>query len=292
VGKFLVAFLCAASTLPAASPELDQAFKFYNHTDYEQSLKILRAIPHKDAAVYALIGRNLFMTGEYKKATDELEKSVAAEPRNAEFLLWLARSFGRRAEAGNPFTAPGYASHARQLLERSVQINPHDIEAVNDLFEYYLEAPGLLGGGVEKAEGLVKQISRINAAEGHWTLAKVAEHRKQYAVAEAEFRKAQEMEPKEAGRLVDLARFLTVHGRIPEADQHLAQADRVASNRPKLLYDKADLYVQSNRNFEMARDLLQKYMESSLTPDDPSRAEASKLLRKVQDHLRHGSHSQ
>ena len=46
------------------------------------------------------------------------------------------------------FTATGLASKARQNFERAVQLDPQNREALSDLFEYYLEAPGFLGGGL------------------------------------------------------------------------------------------------------------------------------------------------
>ncbi len=135
----------------AAGPEFDQARKLYNLTEFEQSLKILQAIPQKDGAVYELVGRNYYMQGDFKKATEALEKAVAAEPGNSEFNLWLGRAYGRRAETSSLFTAPGHASKARQYFEKAAQLNPRNLEAQSDLFEYYLEAPGFLGGGFEKA---------------------------------------------------------------------------------------------------------------------------------------------
>src|SRR5579863_1153916 len=101
--------VCLSSVLWAGGPELDHARKLYDQTAFDQSLEILRAMPEKDATVQALIGRNCYMQGEYKKATEALEKAFAADPQNAEYALWLGRSFGRRAETASPFTAPGYA---------------------------------------------------------------------------------------------------------------------------------------------------------------------------------------
>ena len=125
-----------ASFVLAAGPEFDRARKLYDRTDFEQSLKILQGIPAKDAAVYALMGRDYYMQGDYKRASEILEKAFVADPGNAEYALWLGRSFGRRAETSSPFTAPGQASKARQCFEKSVQLNPKNVEALTDLFEY------------------------------------------------------------------------------------------------------------------------------------------------------------
>ena len=36
-------------------------------------------------------------------------------------------------------------------FEKSVELDGKNLEAINDLFSYYLEAPGFLGGGLDKA---------------------------------------------------------------------------------------------------------------------------------------------
>src|SRR5579862_8049166 len=113
-----------ASLVWAQSPALDKARKLYNLTDFDESLKVLHEIPSKDGAVYELIGRNYYMQGEYKKASEAFEKAFAAEPDNSQFALWLARAHGRRAETSSPFTAPAQASKARQYFEKAAQLNP------------------------------------------------------------------------------------------------------------------------------------------------------------------------
>src|SRR5262249_54972503 len=149
LGKRVIC-LAVALVIPAglwAVGDLDEARNLYSHTNFEQSLKVLLAAPQKDAAAYDLIGRNYYMLGDYKKATENLDKAFAADPQNSAYALWLGRAYGRRAETSSPFTAAGYASKARQNFEKAVSLNPHNLEALTDLFEYYLEAPGILGGG-------------------------------------------------------------------------------------------------------------------------------------------------
>jgi len=97
------------------------------------------------------MGRNYYGQGEFKKATEVLEKAAALEPESSEICLWLGRAYGRRAETSSMLTAPGFATKARQFFERAAQLNPNNLDAQSDLFEYYLEAPGFLGGGFDKA---------------------------------------------------------------------------------------------------------------------------------------------
>jgi len=278
----LVALIvCGSSLAWASDPELSQARKLFNLTEFEQSLKVLHAIQDKDGPVYELMGRNYYMQAEYKRASEVLEKAVAADPANSEYALWLARALGRRAETSSPFTAPGLASKARQYFERAVQLNPRSLEALSDLFEYYLEAPGFLGGGFDKAQATATQIAAVDAAEGHWSQAKLAETRKEYGSAEEQLRRAIEASPHQVGRVLELARFLAKQGRFQESDQSLARAKKIDPNAPKVLFAEADLYIKHGRNLDLAREILKRYLTLALSPDDPPRSQAEKLLHQV-----------
>jgi tetratricopeptide (TPR) repeat protein len=276
-----VAVLATLPLFAAPTSELEQARKLYQETDYEASLQILLAIQPKDAPVYGLIGQDHYMLGAYKKATESLEKAAAAESENSDYQLWLGRAFGRRAETASPFTAAPQATKARQHFEKAVQLNPRNMEALSDLFEYYLEAPGFMGGGLDKAAGIAGRMAAIDPVEGHWAEARLAERHKEFDTAERHLRDAARLAPQQVGRLIDLARFLAKQGRIQESDQSFKKAQKIAPNSPKVIYARADTYIQQGRNLETARKLLEQYLQAQLTPDDPPRSQAEKLLKKA-----------
>jgi tetratricopeptide (TPR) repeat protein len=282
VKRLAFLLVSVAVSAGAAGPPLAEARKLYQLTEFDQSLKVLHEIATKDAAVYQLIGQNYYGRADYKKATEALEKALALDPGSSEINLWLGRAFGRRAETSNPLSAPGHAGRARQYFEKSAQLNPNNLDAQSDLFEYYLEAPGFLGGGLDKAAATAAQMARINPAEGYWAQAKLDEKRKEYGRAEEHLKRAIEVAPQQVGRLLDLARLLTKQGRYSEADVNLAKAVEIAPDSPSVIYGRAEMYIKSKRNLNVARDLLKRYMSLDLTPEDPTRSQAEKLLDKVQ----------
>ncbi len=263
----------------AANPELERARKLYDSTEFEQSLKVLQSAPQKDAEVWELIGRNHYMLTDYHRASEALEKAFAADPNNSRIALWLGRAFGRRAETSSVFTAPKHASKARQYFEKAVELNPKNLEALSDLLEYYLEAPGFLGGGFDKAQVVATNMSAIDPAEGYWAKAKLAEKRKEFRSAEEQLRRAVEVSPQAVGRVLDLARFLAKQGRFLEANQSVAKAEKAHPNEPKVIYTRAEVLIQEKKDLQVAKDLLKKYMTLKLSPEDPSRADARKLLK-------------
>ena len=276
----IIAFLLTAACL-LGQGRLKRAEDLYDKTDYRASLALLREVSSPDAAAYFLMGRDNFMLGEYKKATDAFQNAVALQPSKSEYEHWLGRTFGRRAETSNPFAAPMYASRARQHFEQAVALDPGNEEALNDLFDFYLQAPGFLGGGYDKAEAVAKRIAQRNEAEGHFAQAQLADKRKQFDTAEQQLRRAMDLAPRQVGRVLDLAKYLAKRGRYEESEATFDRAEKLEPNAPKIMFARADTYIQEKRNLQQARTLLRKYLQSDLTPDDPPRELAEKMLREV-----------
>lgn len=279
--KRLILTLALAAGVAGYGQDVNKAEDLYHHTDYQGSLRELKAIRNPDARTYFLIGQDYYMLGQFKPAVDNFEKAAAKDPKNSDYALWLGRAWGRRAETASVFTAPMAASKARQYFELAVKLDPRNKEATGDLFDYYLNAPSFLGGGLDKATALAQQIAKQDPAEGHFAEAQLADRRKDYDSAEQQLRRAVELAPRQVGRILDLARYLAKQGRVQESEAVFAQAEKIDPNNPKLIYTKAKTYVEQKRNLEQAKALLKKYMQCNLTPEDPPKEEARRLLAKV-----------
>ncbi|MDX2268528.1 MAG: tetratricopeptide repeat protein [Bryobacter sp.] len=260
---------------------IEQARLQYEKTNYSEALRLLEASPARNAEAWNLIGRAQYMLGKYKQATESFEKATKLDPNGSTHFHWLGRTYGRRAELSSFFSAPGYASKARQNFERAVELNPRNPEAVNDLFEYYLQAPGFLGGGLDKAQSLIAKIESIDPAEKHYALARLAEQKKDLRTAEAQLRRAVEVAPRQMGRIVDLAKFLAKQGRTQESDKVFAQAKSVNPEDPTYLFSRATTLIDQKRNLPEAKQLLERYLAKSLAPEQDNKEEARKLLAKL-----------
>lgn len=281
----VVAAAFAGISLPAqasSKSSLVKAEDLYRRTEYRQSLDLLD-LKSNEPAVNNLVGRDYFMMGDFKKAVEYFQHAVDADPNSSDKALWLGRAWGRRAETSNPFVAPGYASKARQWLEKAVQLDDKNSDAMSDLFDYYLDAPGFLGGGYDKAQAIARKIADVDPAEGYFARAKLAEKRNEYETAETQLRHAIEIAPHQVGHVLDLAKFLANQGRQQESDALFAKAETIAPETPGVWYARADTLIRQKRNLDEAKRLLRKYVQSSsITPDDPSKNDAQRLLRQVE----------
>jgi predicted Zn-dependent protease len=222
------------------------------------------------------------MTGEFKQSIDYLERAVQSSPGNSEYVDWLGRAYGRRAEASsNPFLAASLASKARAAFEKSVQLNPNDRDALDDLFDFYLEAPGILGGGHDKASSIAERIAALDPGEGYYDQFKLDQKRKSFDSAEQHLREAIRAAPHSVHHIIALARFLANQGRVTESDAMFAKAQQVAPNNPVVWYAQADVLIKQKRNLDEAKMLLTKYVHASITADDPPREDALRLLKQA-----------
>jgi cytochrome c-type biogenesis protein CcmH/NrfG len=267
--------------LGAANNTYERARDEYNRTDFSSAIKLLQH--PSDAPSWELLGQSCLMEGEYRKATDALEKAAELEPRSSEIQTWLGRAWGRRAETSFAFNAMGYANKSREAFEKAIQLDPSNKDALSDLFDYYVAAPGIVGGGADKARGLMPLISQHDPEQIPYAQARLDEQQKHFDSAEANLRHAAESTPIRIGQVLNLARFLARHGRYQESEQEFLRAEQLAPGSPRVIFERADTYVQTKRNLGEARELLKKYVAASnLTPDDPPRSEAMKLLKKIE----------
>ncbi len=64
---------------------------------------------------------------------------------------------------------PGRKVHSE--FERAVQLDPENVQAMSDLGEYYVAAPALVGGGLDKAQALAARMQPKFPAQSHRLLA-------------------------------------------------------------------------------------------------------------------------
>src|SRR5262245_34734759 len=95
-------------------------------------------------------GLKAYAAEDYDRAMSLFEQAVKAEPTSARYHHWYGRAAGRRAERVVFFRAVGLAGKVRESFERAAELDGSDVEILRDLLEFYVEAPGIVGGGEDK----------------------------------------------------------------------------------------------------------------------------------------------
>jgi len=282
VTKFSIAFLLlfgmAASSV--ADPEATQLLSLGR---MNEAVSVLSN--RDDAESLNQLSRAYFAMERWDDAVKYGERAVSLEPGNANYHLWLAREYGRKAGDSNPLAAAGLARKAKSEFERAVQLDPTNVSARVDLAQYYTEAPAIMGGGFDKAQAQAEQVAKYDLAKAHLILARVAEKQKQYGEAENQLRAGIKDAKNPADAWLELAAFYRKCGRLDDM-QKAVQSALAQAGKPAVSYFDAarELYL-SSRDFPGAVQDLQKYLSSGQLVEGAPAFHAHYLLGQLEEKM-------
>ena len=216
-----------------------------------------------NAESYNLLCRAHFMMEEWDRAISACEHAVALSPDSSLYHLWLGRAYGEKADRSGFMAAAGLVKKVRTSFERSVELDPHNAAARTDLGEFYAEAPGIVGGGKEKARQQAEALLGFDPARGHWLLARIDEKNKDAVNAEREYRAAIAASHSGVRAWLDLANFFFYAHRYDEMEQAIRSLESSPSvDHPESLMHAAGILLRADRDFARAIRLLRRYLES------------------------------
>jgi cytochrome c-type biogenesis protein CcmH/NrfG len=232
----------------------------------------------KDAESYNLLCRAYFALADWDKGITACEQAVSLDPQNARYHMWLGRVYGEKADHSSFLSAAGLAKKVRSEFETAVRLDPDSAEARTDLAEFYMEAPGIVGGGRDKAEAQAQKIVPIDPVRGGWVQGRLAEKNKDLVLAEKEYRGAVEASQGSALAWLNLAYFYRRYGRLDSMEDAIRHASAAPMDQPEVLMESANMLLRSKRNLSQATQLLRRYLSSSLTVEAAPAFKAHYLL--------------
>lgn len=212
-----------------------------------------------DAESFNLLCRSYFALEDWERAVASCKRAASLDPNNSRFHLWMGRAYGEKAARANFLSAMSLAGKVRGEFERAVQLNPKDVDARLDLAEYYLEAPGIVGGGEQKARAQAQSIGAMDPAREHWVYARIAEKKKDASSAEREYHQYIDLSKGDAEAWLNLALFLHRQKRIDEMEQAIVKLSHAPTPKLNVLADAAAILYRAGRNFSLATELLRRY---------------------------------
>ena len=213
-----------------------------------------------DAESSNLLCRAYYALEDWERAESSCKKAVALDPDNSRFHLWLGRAYGERADRANVLAAGVLAEKARGEFERAVQLNPQDIDARLDLAEFYIEAPGIVGGGEAKAREQAQSVATVNPGREHWIYARIAEKKKDVAGAEREYHQYIDLSHSDAEAWLNLALFLRRQNRPAEMEQAIVKLSQSPMPKLDVLVEAAEMLYRGGRSYPFATELLHRYL--------------------------------
>jgi tetratricopeptide (TPR) repeat protein len=244
--------------------------------------EVIAALKGKDdAASHNLLARAYYAEDKTDDAIHEAEKSVEMAPNNAEFHLWLGRAYGQKAEKSNVFKQAGLAGKVRGEFEKAVQLDPNNVDARSDLAEYYTEAPGMMGGGVDKAKAQADAVAQRDPAAAAFIRAKIAEKKKDDTEAVKEFKAAIAASKTPADHWLNLAAYYRDHKNTAEMMEALKKAISSPRKSGAVLHDAAHMLYETGQDLVLAADLARKYLVAPDKSEEVPTFKTHVLLGKI-----------
>lgn len=245
----------------AAQDALARGMELFTARRYAEARQLLAsapAAPDERAALY--LGRIAMVEGDFDAAVRWLERAARADDRDAERHYWLGLAHAQKAQRGSRLKAFGPARRSRAELERAVALDPNGVDARLALLQFYLRAPGLVGGSAAKAEAQQRAIAERSAYRGRIAAAALLEDRKDFAGAEREYLAAAREQPDSAAAWYALGLMHQRAGDRARAFDAFERAARANDVETAALYAIGRLAAETGDRLDRGEEALRRYL--------------------------------
>ena len=210
----------------------------------------------------------------YAQAAAAFEQAVRADDASAVSHFYLGQAYGAQAQRANVFKQASLARKTKAEFDRAVQLDPDYVDAREGLMQYYLQAPGFMGGSQEKAREQAGEIRKRNPYRGAWVYAMLAGRQKDTAAVVREYEGLTRQFPDSAaayGRLIGLHAY---GRRWPEAWAVVDRMQRALPASPLPDYYAGRVAAESGAQLDRGAAGLARYLQTVPGPNDPPLAGA------------------
>jgi tetratricopeptide (TPR) repeat protein len=248
----------------------------------DEALRLLtRQATGNNAAAFNYLGRTYFSLGDWDNAVRYCERASQLDPRNAEYQLWLGRSYGEKANAASALFAYSLARKTVAAFESARSLDRNSMPIARDLSEYYFTAPSIVGGGIDKALALAAQLAPEHPSDAAWVRAMVASRGGEHDKAEREYNDSIRFDHNSAATYLEFARYLRGRGSWDRFQQTVERAIHSTLIRPINRYDAAEMLLRADRDMPMAAQQMRAYIQSGNTDEAAPLFRAHFLLGEI-----------
>jgi tetratricopeptide (TPR) repeat protein len=177
----LATCLCLPGTARCATDEVSQppADRLLDGGHYLRAEPLIRAaLARNPNDAHALSNLSVvdWAFNRLDTSIADAEKAVAAAPGSAEAHSKLADALGAKLASSNAgtMTKISLAHRFRKEIDRTLELDANDIDALQDLARFYWHAPGMVGGDKSKAKQTADRLFPISPYRGAATRADFA----------------------------------------------------------------------------------------------------------------------
>jgi len=233
-------------------------------------------------------GLRHYAAEDYRKAQEAFEAALEEAPDSSKHNLWLGLAIGRRLQTMSAIRRLGALPLARKVkrqFDRAVDLDGANLEALDALLGFHLEAPPMVGGSKARAREIAELIRREDPVLGAVASAACHEAAGEFGDASGELVRARELAPDDIGPILAQAAFSARRGDHAASGELFELAFRLDGDNPSVWVTAARAWseAESRQLVERAAGLAKRYLQ---TPKPAANAEpyfeVRALLRKLQ----------
>ncbi len=269
----------------AQDATLRQGEKLFGQGQYAEAKRVLeaaqRAAPSSEGAYF--LGRIAFAENDARAAIESLESAVRLDPKSSRAYGWLGRAYALQLVSANKFKQLSLAGRVRGAFETAVSLDPANSDARYDLVRFFLTAPGLVGGSMDRARQQAAELAKRSPMYGHFAAAMIAEKDRDAAHATAEWEAAVLAAPDSGAATFNLASY---YRRSKSWDNAWRTLERYAARRPddpEVDYHIGSTGAQSGEQMERAEGALHAYLGRPWRPGTPTFSSAHLHLGEIME---------
>jgi tetratricopeptide (TPR) repeat protein len=275
--SFMVLALAPLTAEAATDVALAPGIKLYETRRYEEARNFLESYAArnpKSADADSYLGRTFVALKKYETGADWLTKAAALAPGQSAIQLWLGRAYGRAIQDASVFKQPGLASRAKDAWEKAIALDPDNLDARDDLVQFYLKAPGVLGGSVDKAREQATEIKKRDLYKGTLASVSVDQHEKDFAAVERGLKETIQKLPAEPRLRIALANFYQSQQKWDASFEVLEAALKTHADSWDALYLMGRGGSISGQRLDRAEECLKRYLGHTPSAEEPPLANA------------------
>jgi tetratricopeptide (TPR) repeat protein len=260
--------LLLSSGMPQQSV-VDSAKELFNAGKFKDAEVLLRAEISKspgDAALYYWLGKCAFELYDDDLAYSSADKAVDLDLKNPDYHYFLGTASGYKAEHSNWFSGLSLARKAQHEFYEAVQLNPNNVEAQRDLISYYIAAPGIAGGGDDKAEAQITVLDVSHPVPARLARMELFENRKKWTEAANEARGVISVRPRLVKSYLDVAEYFMNREDVTSMRAALAAIPRGLPPDPHTDYYVAVANILAGENLPDAQKAINAYLAKQPPP--------------------------
>ena len=184
---FWAATIIAVSVVPASpaqEPGLEAGRAQFEAGRFAEATRALTPLGATNGEAALLLCRIAQQGKDIDAAVRWGEQAVKHLDGSAVAHLWLGRAYIKQLQHVNFLRAKAVAGRARAQFDRAIELDPANFDAREARAKYFLNAPGIAGGSLEKAQSDAEVARTLDSYRGSLLLNDIAVGRKDLVAAE------------------------------------------------------------------------------------------------------------